>query len=319
MNRISIVLIAIVLTAGSAAAQSRVVVGTGTWLYAAPAQLGWYGKAVYYNDAGQIGAGVSMTGGVSLFESTTRIANLSFQTITGSWEFTQVRTVKAVTCYSTSMNAFAFGWHVYDYGNTTCTQALMGGGGGSHPADNQTGDFNWDGYGCPLIVNTGNGPWTLTGRNAPVAFDVNADGLKEPLGWPDADSTLAFLAHDVNGNGVIDDGAELFGIGTALPEGVRASHGFEALRQHDGNGDGRIDAADLLWTRLLLWSDANHDGVSQPQELRPITAAGITALELSYHEVGRRDEHGNMLRFQAHVISGPHRKPFYDVFLRVFP
>jgi hypothetical protein len=165
--------------------------------------------------------------------------------------------------------------------------------------------------GCPLVLNPGRGPWRLSG--ADVTFDLDADGDRDPMGWTAAGSSLAFLVTDVNGNGEIDDGSELFGIGTILPNGERAADGFLALGQHDGNGDHVINAADAIWSSLLLWTDANHDAMSQPGELTHISSE-YTALELDYRVVGKKDAHGNALRFQAHARRGRTRLPFYDIF-----
>lgn len=126
---------------------------------------------------------------------------------------------------------------------------------------------------------------------------------------------MAFLAVDHNRNGAIDDGAELFGVGTLLSGGTRAANGFVALLERDSNGDGIINAADPIWSSLLLWTDRNHDGRSSPDELTAIAGGAITALELEFHEIGRRDAHGNRFRYQAHLRAGVSRKPFYDVFL----
>ncbi|HEX6642854.1 MAG TPA: hypothetical protein VF215_17180, partial [Thermoanaerobaculia bacterium] len=120
------------------------------------------------------------------------------------------------------------------------------------------------------MLNLTAGPWRLAGVDDPVSFDLDADGEAERIGWTAADSGLAFLSIDLNANGAIDDGAELFGIGTLIPGGVRASNGFEALRQYDTNGDRVLDAADAHWSSLLLWTDRNHDGKSSIGELLAI-------------------------------------------------
>lgn len=188
---------------------------------------------------------------------------------------------------------------------TASSQACFGGGGGCGC------DLEQEGGNCPIVLNPGGGAWTLSG--ADVLFDLDADGAPEAMGWTGRGESLAFLAIDHNGNGVVDDGSELFGIGTLLANGERAANGFAALRQHDGNGDGVIDAADAIWGSLLLWTDANHDAVSQAGELVGI-AGSFTALELEFRQVGRRDAHGNTLRYQAHARNGNARQPFYDVF-----
>jgi hypothetical protein len=70
---------------------------------------------------------------------------------------------------------------------------------------------------------------------------------------------------------VIDNGSELFGKFT-LPG---QSNGFEALYRMTQPGGGyvaarAIDASFPIWSKLLLWEDRNHDGISQPDELQPV-------------------------------------------------
>ncbi|HEY0158397.1 MAG TPA: hypothetical protein VGF28_14035 [Thermoanaerobaculia bacterium] len=322
MRRHALLLAAVIVAASAATAQSRIDLQSGTFRDVAP-NVGWYGNAFYFNQQGQVATGVGMSGNLSLYDHLNfRVRNIPWGTVTGSWSSSQVTTLDWLTCYSTAMNAQTFDRFATHYGSSTCTgqPPYGGGGGGGGNTDNQNdGGFSWDGYGCPLLLNPRGGVWALTGATSAVLFDVDGDGEKERLGWPEADSGLAFLALDANANGAIDDGSELFGVGTVLPAGIRASQGFEALRQHDANADGVINAADPVWPRLLLWSDANHDGTSVAAELAPLSSTRITALELSHREVGRRDEHGNMLRYQAHALLGAARQPFYDVFLRIFP
>ncbi|WP_296645077.1 hypothetical protein [Roseinatronobacter sp.] len=80
------------------------------------------------------------------------------------------------------------------------------------------------------------------------------DGFAEATGWVAADDGLLVL--DVNGNGRIDNGSELFGDQTGH------AHGFLALAQHDDNGDGVIDEADTVYGQLRIWQDLNQDGIS---------------------------------------------------------
>jgi hypothetical protein len=85
-----------------------------------------------------------------------------------------------------------------------------------------------------------------------------------------------------------------------------------------GNGDGTISAADAVFSRLRLWIDANHDGVSQPGELVTLAAAGVVSIDLTYRTTGRRDGHGNYYRYRGlvHLASG-RTVPMWDVFLAV--
>ncbi len=200
------------------------------------------------------------------------------------------------------------------------TNPCTGGGGGSgDTTDYRTDTCYYQIYDCmsPIVLNLQNGAYQLSGRTAPVHFDIDADGVPDTMTWTAPSAAMGFLALDRNGNGIIDNGAELFGDHTPLGDGSRAKNGFEALKQYDSNGDGVIDARDPIWQKLLIWIDANHDGKSTPDELRPITATEITRIDLDYHWTGRRDGNGNVFRFEGKAHFGTSSKPFYDIFFLV--
>jgi hypothetical protein len=175
-----------------------------------------------------------------------------------------------------------------------------------------------DGY-SPIILNLARGDYQLTGTDDPVTFDINADGIADRVSWTARGADMAFLVLDRNHNGRIDDGSELFGDSTRLADGTRASNGFEALRQFDSNGDGIVDGRDVRWPELALWIDRNHDGISQPEELMPLQAAGVTALGYAHHWNGRRDRSGNLFRWEAHYVANGHLWTYYDVYFLVKP
>lgn len=144
------------------------------------------------------------------------------------------------------------------------------------------------------------------------------------IGWTAAGADEAFLCRDLNGNGRIDDGGELFGTATRLESGARAQNGFVALAAYDDNHDGFIDEKDAIWSRLLLWRDANHDGISQADELTFATSGRLKAIRLDYHWTGRRDRLGNTFRYEAlaQISNGNASsvaRPVYDVFFVWLP
>src|SRR5262249_22302907 len=72
------------------------------------------------------------------------------------------------------------------------------------------------------------------------AFDIAGVGECLDSDWPSA--ATPWLAADLDRNGSIDAGNELFGSGTILASGSHAKNGFIALAPFDGNRDGRITA-----------------------------------------------------------------------------
>lgn len=164
----------------------------------------------------------------------------------------------------------------------------------SHPWDE--GMNYWRCEQSPIIIALGKDKSYRLSR-VPVLFDINGDGVKESIYWTREGSEDAFLALDRNGNGRIDDGTELFGDNT-LPN---VGNGFEALRQLAGGIEaGAVDKdhAGDLFSRLLLWTDRNHDGESQPDELEPASGK-LDAVGLGYTDFKRRDGDGNAYRYKG--------------------
>lgn len=160
-----------------------------------------------------------------------------------------------------------------------------------------------------------------TGNNG-VNFDLNRDGFKEKIAWTSANFDDGWLCLDRNNNGQIDDGNELFGNYTTQPNSDNPN-GFLALAEYDkpekgGNSDGVIDNKDDVFNSLKVWQDSNHNGTSEPGELRPLQSAKIHGLSLYYQQYGERDVNGNELKYRGKIFSQGNKDLglwAYDVFL----
>lgn len=104
-------------------------------------------------------------------------------------------------------------------------------------------------------------------------------GVPMASDWPTA--ATPWIARDLDGDGAITSGAELFGSSTVVGGGETALNGFAALAELDRNRDGVIDARDPAFGELVLWSDRDGDRRSTSDELRPL-ASVITAIPLAH-------------------------------------
>ncbi len=114
----------------------------------------------------------------------------------------------------------------------------------------------------PLIINLGDNPTSVS--DFKFSFDLDGDGKKESVSF--AGEGSGFLALDVNGNGVIDDGSELFG--------TKSGDGFADLAAHDSDGNGWIDENDAVYDKLRVWT-RDADGAERLMSLREADVGAI--------------------------------------------
>lgn len=171
------------------------------------------------------------------------------------------------------------------------------------------------GPGSPLVLDLDGGGIFTTSIFYPVEFDFDVDGLPEEVTWINPETGDVFLVLDLNGNGLIDNGRELFGNSTLLPDGSEAANGFEALAVYDvpafgGDGDGMISRTDRVWNRLRLWSDYNYDAFSDPWELWSLEKSGVEAIGLEFAELNQRDGNLNLHWLKGAYIKAIRRPDF---------
>lgn len=132
----------------------------------------------------------------------------------------------------------------------------------------------------PLVIN-------LNGNIAEVSdqkfyFDLDADGEEEAISRLCEDS--GYLALDLNEDGKINDGSELFG--------TKSGDGFEDLSAYDEDGNGWIDENDDVWNKLKIWvQDENGNS-----KLYSLTEQGVGAICLQNvsTEFGQRGTNGEV-------------------------
>lgn len=120
----------------------------------------------------------------------------------------------------------------------------------------------------PLVINFDGGTAELTDWS--FDFDLDADGKTEAIPFVTQGSGL--LVFDRNGDGVVNNGSELFGPLTG--------NGFAELAGLDQDGNGWIDENDAAYARLAVWI-RSADG---PGKLLSLQQSGIGALNTGYVE-----------------------------------
>ena len=101
----------------------------------------------------------------------------------------------------------------------------------------------------PLVINLDTDVAGLSDQT--FYFDLDADGEKEEISMLKGSG---YLALDKNGDGVINDGSELFG--------TKNGDGFADLARYDEDGNGWIDENDSIWSKLKIWcKDENGNDV----------------------------------------------------------
>lgn len=120
----------------------------------------------------------------------------------------------------------------------------------------------------PLVINLDTDMTTLSDQK--FEFDLDCDGIKDSISQLGGGN--GFLALDKNGDGIINDGSELFG--------TKSGDGFADLSQYDEDGNGWIDENDAIFEKLLVWAKDENG----KDELYTLKEAGVGAMCLQRAE-----------------------------------
>lgn len=139
----------------------------------------------------------------------------------------------------------------------------------------------------PLVINLNGNVTDVSDQK--FYFDLDADGNEESISM--LASGNGFLALDKNGDGIINDGSELFG--------ASSGNGFADLAQYDKDGNGWIDEADEIFKDLRVWvKDADGN-----DKLMNLSEAGVGAIYL-----GSRDTEFSLNDLSDNHTNGVIRK-----------
>lgn len=169
--------------------------------------------------------------------------------------------------------------------------------------------------------------WDISGNgydvcSEKVLFDFDGNGTPESITWTAAGSDDGLLALDLDHDGWIENGSELFGNFTPQPNpppGI-PRNGFNALAVYDtAQPYGTLNSLDPIWTSLRLWVDYNHDAVSQGYELIPLDQLNVVAISMAYvARDGNQQDCDGYVGFSTAIYVGgfrPRYPKMHDVFL----
>jgi hypothetical protein len=135
-------------------------------------------------------------------------------------------------------------------------------------------------------------------------FDLDGTGRK--LRWQWLKPSAAWLVYNHNGSGRIDSAVQMFGNRTFM---LFLQNGYEAMSLLDDDGNGWLEGREL--EHLALWQDLNSNGISEPDEVLPLSSWGIKAL--SCHA---ENADGEWFSPEGVIFEDGSMRPTYDLILQ---
>ncbi|MCZ7645799.1 MAG: hypothetical protein M5U26_11025 [Planctomycetota bacterium] len=134
-----------------------------------------------------------------------------------------------------------------------------------------------------------------------VAFDLDGDLRAEERSWVGPETGI--LVWDPLARGEIVSGRQLFG---SVTWWIFWKDGYQALDALDDDRNGLLEGAEM--DGLAVWVDADQDAVSEPGEVRPLSAHGIVGLSVN----ATRTEDGCPANPKGLHLSDGRALPTYD-------
>ncbi|MDI3325053.1 VCBS domain-containing protein [Pontibacterium granulatum] len=157
----------------------------------------------------------------------------------------------------------------------------------------------------PLVVDLDGDGFELTDVNTnSIQFDFDGEGTATKTGWVGADDGL--LVKDLSGNGVIDNGREVFSDwfsgGANGDDSVPFTSASAALASLDENSDNVISGSEL--EGISVWQDLNQDGVSDAGELLTLADLNVQSIDLAMNAAGQEIGGNVVLRTGSLSLDG---------------
>lgn len=143
----------------------------------------------------------------------------------------------------------------------------------------------------PLILNFDGSSAELSDEK--YAFDLNADGESELISYLGENSGM--LALDKNGDGVVNDGTELFG--------ALSGNGFADLAEYDEDGNNYIDEADSIFSELLIWTKTQNEDTLASLKDNDVGAIYLGSVETPFDLKGQDNQQNGQVRASGFYLT----------------